>query len=251
MQISYPSHHRWLLDISSGIDTSFTGRVGKRLRLTRPLLAGANIHSHIEPLTEAFFNDFLPLYTSQIQTKDNALIHNIVEKTLNNHDSLFPYYCLSLTEDGVFVGGAIFSVRADRVAYAYRVFFKEWHTAILKAGPALVGESAVAEFSHEQGLSFISHGMDRNPYGLNANIGLATFKLSIGCLPSVSQNHQAKSLKTSTLTSDCFILAMPESGTAITQAYLVTLRENEVQYERATKYPNQLQVEVVYRDETI
>lgn len=251
MQISYPSHHRWLLDISSGTEACFTGRVGKKIRSTLPLLTQSKIDYHIEPLNEAFFNDFLPLYASQIQTKENALIHNIIDKTLNNQDSLFPYYSMTLTEGGVFIGGAIFSVRSDRISYAYRVFNKQWLHATHKAGPALIGEFAVAEFSSNRGLTYISHGMDRNPYGLNANIGLATFKLSVGCLPSVSSAHEVKTLRTSTLTRDCFILAMPTSGKTITKAYLVTRKENEAEYIRATKYPDQLSVEVLYRsDET-
>jgi hypothetical protein len=247
MQITYPSHHRWLMDISSGLEASFKGRVGKKILSTLPHLTEANIHYHIEPLSEAFFTSFLPLYSSQIQTKQNALIHDIVEKTLHNDKNDFPYYCLSIYEGDLFIGGAIFSVRKDRVSYAYRSFIKEWQHAKLKAGPALVGEYAVAEFSCARGLHYISHGMDRNPYGLNANIGLATFKLSVGCYPSVSSVFETKTLKTSLLTEDCFILAMPEEGTKINKAYLVTRPGNEEDYLRATKYPDQLQVEVLYR----
>jgi hypothetical protein len=247
MQISYPSHHRWLMDISSGLEASFKGRVGKKILTTLPLLPQARIHYHIEPLNEAFFTKFLPLYSSQIQTKPNALIHDIIEKTLNNSTSTFPYYCLSITEGDTFMGGAIFSVRKDRISYAYRTFIKEWQHAKLKAGPALIGEYAVAEFSCSKGLTFISHGKDRNPYGLNANIGLATFKLSVGCYPSVSGDFEVKTLRTGELTEDCFILAMPETGKTIDKAYLVTLPGNEEHYLRATKYPEQLAVEVIYR----
>lgn len=248
MQITYPSHHRWLMDISSGLDDCFQGRVGKKILSTLPLLPAANIHCRIEPLTEAFFVAFLPLYTGQIQSKANALIHDIVEKTLHNTKSKFPYYCLSIIEGDTFIGGAIFSVRKDKVSYAYRTFIKEWQHAKLKAGPALIGEYAVAEFSCAQGLTYISHGKDRNPYGLNASIGLATFKLSVGCRPSVRGDYEIFTLKTDTLKEDCLILVMPNKGTAITKAYLVTLRENESKYIRAKKYPNLLEVEVVYRD---
>lgn len=236
------------MDISSGLNNCFPGRVGKKILSTLPFLPEALIDYHIEPLTEAFFKKFLPLYMIQIQTKPNALIHNIIEKTLHNNQSNFPYYCLSITEGDTFIGGAIFSVRKDRVSYAYRTFINQWQHAKLKAGPALIGEYAVAEFSCALGLKYISHGKDRNPYGLNANIGLATFKLSIGCYPSVIGEVEIKTLHTSTLTEDCFILAMPESGKKINKAYLVTLPQNEDHYLRATKYPEQLAVEVVYRD---
>lgn len=235
------------MDISSGLEASFEGRVGKKILATLPQLQEAHIRYHIEPLHEDFFTKFLPLYSGHIQTKRNALIHNIKDKTLYNSISTSPYYCLSITEGDTFIGGAIFSVRKDRVSYAYRTFIKEWQHAKLKAGPALIGEYAVAEFSCARGLRYISHGKDRNPYGLNANIGLATFKLSVGCYPSVSGEYEVKTLKTSDLTEDCFILAMPEVGNKITNAYLVTRPENEEHYLRATKYPEQLAVEVVYR----
>ena len=235
------------MDISSGLEASFPGRVGKKILSTLPQLENADIRYRIEPLTEAFFVKFLPLYAGQIQTKQNALIHNIVDKTLHNTTSKFPYYSLTITEGDTFIGGAIFSVRKDRVSYAYRTFIKEWQRAKLRAGPALIGEYAVAEFSCARGLQYISHGMDRNPYGLNANIGLATFKLSVGCYPSVSSVFETKTLQSSLLTEDCFILAMPEVGTTIKKAYLVTLPGNEEDYLRATKYPDQLTVEVLYR----
>ena len=248
MQITYPSHHCWLVDISSGLDSCFSGRVAKKINSTLPLLAQANITYKIEPLHETFFDDFSPLYTDHIGAKKNALIHNIKEKTLYNETGKFPYYCLTLRERGLFLGGVIFSLRSDRVSYAYRSFINEWQEAKLKAGPALISEYAVAQFACEKGLQFISHGKDRNPYGLNAAIGLATFKMSVGCLPTIGGKFEVKTLDTSNLTQDCLILEQPKSGSSITKAYLVTLPETEDKYLRSTKYPDQLEVQVIHRN---
>ena len=248
MQVTYPSHHTWLMDISSGIDTNFSGRVAKKIQSTLPLLTSNNITYSIEPLTEDFFTEFTPLYEKQIGGKQNALLHDIKDKTLHNKKNTFLYYAITLREQGIFMGGAIFSVRNDRVSYAYRTYINEWQIATkLKAGPALIGEYAVAAFACEHGLNFVVHGKDRNPYGLNASIGLATFKMSVGCVPSVANACEIKIIETDTITEDCLILVQPETGSIITKAYLIVDPKNEATYLRATKYPELLTVEVMYR----
>jgi hypothetical protein len=236
------------MDISSGIEANFSGRVAKKILSTLPLLPTLGISYRIEPLTEAYLAKFLPLYEANIGGKQNALMQDVRGKTLNNTASTFPYFSISLFENEVFMGGAIFSLRTDRISYAYRTYINEWTKAKLQAGPALIGEYAVASFACEKDLAFVSHGKDRNPYGLNASIGLAAFKISVGCRPSIGGEYEIKTLDTNTLTEDCLILELPKEGTSITKAYLVTLRENEQKHLRVTKYPDSLQVEVLYRD---
>jgi hypothetical protein len=248
MQVTYPSHHSWLKDITSGLAIDFSGRTAKKIHATLPLLADFCVTYTIEPLRESFLSDFMPLYTSEISSKENALVQDIPGKTLYNTTATAPYFCLSLRENGVFIGGTIFSVRSDRISYAYRTFQNSWVTAPFKASPALIGEYAVAQFACDLKLPFLSHGKDRNPYGLNANIGLATFKLSVGCWPSVSKGCEIKTIDTDTLTKDCLILELPPEGAKITKAYLVTSRATEAKHIQATKYPDLLQVEVLYRD---
>ncbi len=247
MQITYPSHHQWLKDISAGFEIDFSGSVAQKIHSSLPHLADFGVDYQIEPLGEAFLKDFMPMYESEIGAKQNALLHDVPGKTLYNKESRFPYFCLSLKENGFFIGGAIFSIRPDRVAFAYRAFNNAWIEAKLRAGPALIGEYAVAQYASKIGSTFLSHGKDRNPYGLNASIGLATFKLSVGCRPSVRGEYEIFTLDTDTLKEDCLILEMPTKGPSITKAYLVTLPENETKYTRATKYPNLLKVEVIYR----
>jgi hypothetical protein len=108
----------------------------------------------------------------------------------------------------------------------------------------------VAVFAFDQGKTIISHGKDRNPYGLNSAIGMAGFKLSVGCRPSnvTDGTYEIHTLDTDKLTEDCLILEQPKEGTDITKAYLVTSRENGHKHLQVTKYPEQLSVEVLYRD---
>jgi hypothetical protein len=246
MQVSFPSHHSWLKDISAGIEIDFSGRAAKKIHASLPLLEASNITYTIEPLSGAFFADFMPLYTAHIGGKQNSLLHDVEEKTLHKVSS-FSYYSFSLRENGVFIGGTIFSLRTDRISYAYRAFQTDWTDARLKASPAMIGEYVVAQFASEQGKQFLSHGKDRNPYGLNAAIGLATFKLSVGCKASVSKGAEVRTIDTDTITEDCLILTMPEEGTSITKAYLVTTPESLDKHIQVTKYPDLLEVEVLFR----
>lgn len=246
MQVSFPSHHSWLKDISAGIEIDFSGRAAKKIHASLPLLEASQIEHRIEPLTEAFFDDFMPLYLGYIGNKQNALLHDVKANTLYK-DSRFPYFSFSLYESGEFIGGTIFSVRADRISYAYRTFKSDWINARIKASPAMIGEYVVAEYASTHGKQFLSHGKDRNPYGINAGIGLAAFKLSVGCRASVSKGAELRTLDTESLTEDCLILELPNEGTAITKAYLVTTPETLEKHIQVTKYPDLLAVEVLFR----
>lgn len=250
MQVTYPSHHRWMRDISDGTEIGFSGRIIKMISSSIPLLSQNNIVSTIEPLTDSFFEDFTPAYLANIGNKANALVNDVYATTLGKTDSKVPYFGFSLRENGKYIGGTIFSLRSDRISYAYRTFLKDWNEAKLKANPALIGEHMIATFAYGQGKTLISHGKDRNPYGRNSAIGMAGFKLSVGCRPSnvTDSTYEIHTLDTDTLTEDCLILEQPKEGTSITKAYLITTKETEHKYLQVTKYPDQLTVEVLYRD---
>ena len=248
MQVTFPSHHRWQCTLTEDPTEHFSQRTAGKIRTALALLDRVGVSYVISPLTETFLDKFIPLYTEHIGSKANALIHDVSEKTLGKKATSFPYYSLSLLEQGVFIGGTIFSLRPDRISFAYRAFNPSWSQANLKITPAYIGEYALSEFANIHKLSIISHGKDRNPYGLNAAIGLATFKLSVGCRATVPKGCEIKSIDTDTLATDALILSLPTDGeTEINKAYLVTSRENEHKYLQVTKYPDLLQVEVLYR----
>ncbi len=248
MQITYPSHHSWKRAVSDDPLELFSPRTKNKILAAVSNLEAEGVSYSIEPLKESFFETFIPLYTSKIGQKDNAIVHDVVKNTLGKGASSFPYYSLSLFEKNEFIGGTIFSVRRDRISFAYRIFLPKWNSVNLKISPAYIGEYAAAMFAHEHKLPFISHGRDRNPYGLNADIGLATFKLSAGCRAYVPSDCEVKTIDTTTITQDCLILGKPLEGVAIEKAYLVVSRETEDKYLQVTKYPDQLTVEVLYRD---
>jgi hypothetical protein len=250
MQVTYPSHHRWMRDISAGVDIGVSGRIVKLITRSLPLLEENGVVAKIEPLHEGFFDEFTPMYIENIGKKNNAIVFDVKATTLGKADNIFPYFGYSIHENGKYIGGTIFSLRKDRVSYAYRTFEKNWFEAKLPANPALIGEHMIAEFARNQGINLLSHGKDRNPYGLNSAIGMAIFKLSVGCHPSnvTEGSYEIHTIETGEINEDCLILEQPKEGTDITKAYLVTSRDNEHKYLQVTKYPNQLKVEVLYRD---
>ncbi len=236
-------------DISEGVEIGVSGRIVKLINQSLPLLAQNGVEAKIELLTEDFFTEFTPQYTLNIGGKENAMVHDVQTVTLNNESNNSVYYGLSIHENGHYIGGTIFSLRKESVSYAYRTFEKGWRYAKLNANPALIAEHMVAEFGRANGKSILSHGKDRNPYGLNSAIGMAGFKLSVGCFPSTLKGvYDICTIETDTLTKDCLILEQPPQAGNIEKAYLVTKKENEGRYLQVTKYPDQLKVEVLYLD---
>ncbi|HEY0964504.1 MAG TPA: hypothetical protein VGE31_01770 [Candidatus Paceibacterota bacterium] len=248
MQLTYRSHHRWLCRLGDSPLAHFSKTVQKRL-----LHALAHVESHaisykIEPINEHFFMEFVPLYTKEIQERPNGVVHDVYTKTMVEPPTTSPYFTLSMYEGASFVGGALFSLRDDRVGYAYRAFHKKWSTDALRISPAVLAEYAVAEFALRNDRVFISHGRDRNPYGKNAAIGLAIYKLSVGCIPKVEEKNSIEVCDTASFTEDVLLLEDPgPHSDTITKAYLIAAEDTLHKYDQVTKYPDQLAVEIILR----
>ncbi len=247
MEISYPNYTVWQRETSKNPLDFVQGKTKKKLESTIKKLTEAGIDTLIEPLERSFFEWFTPLYNSHIASKQNNIVHDIYAKTLGKETIDFPYFSLTLFERGEKIGGTIFSSRPDRIAYAFRIFPSDWQHANLLASPALVGEYAIETYAIEHQIPHVSHGRDRNPFGINAAIGLATFKLSMGCQPVLPTVYEAHTLDSDTVDVDTLVLTLPTQGEAITKAFLVTTPENEARHVQVTKYPHLLSVETLYR----
>lgn len=249
MKIAYATAHRWVKPVPAEPLDSFGKNAQERLRATLSKVAYCAIRNEVRPLDEHFLNTFIPLYEERIRAKEHGVIFDIREKTLGNPARRFPYFSMSLYEEGAFIGGTIFSVRTNTLAVAYRIYRNDWNSAPLRANPSLYTEYCLNEYARSVGSRYILHGKDRNPYGLNSGIGLAGFKLSAGCYPEKSKTFELRELDTDDLTEDALILEYPKDDTAtrITHAYLLTTRESEQRWIQVTKYPHLLSVEVLYR----
>ncbi len=247
MLITYPEAVRWEKSVSGDIVTDFGKNNAARLRSSLPKLDNMGISADIADLSTSHITWFEPWYQSTIGAKTNPKLSSIFETTLGKA-ATYPYKILTIRESDRVVGSIIFSLRKNRVSIAYRVFNPTWNETNLQSGPALIGEYYINQFCIQSGLNRLSHGKDRNPYGLNANIGLALFKLSVGChatLPTgVTTIH---TINTSNLTTDALIMEHPKIGTNITHAYLIGTPDVLEKYTALKKYHDILTIHCIER----
>ncbi len=249
MTISYASEHKWIEPI---LDDPMDG-LGKnnraRLRSTLKNINESGITYSVELLTPEILDWFTPLYESQINEKNNPKIHDIASKTINKKTT-YKYFALILKENEELIGATIFSERKKILSIAYRIYLSNWKHHSFQASPSLYTEYLINRYAYERGYHQLSHGKDRNPYGQNASIGLALFKLSVGCsvfLPST--NYETQTIDLDSVTEDILIFEHPAgSELRITKGYLCVSKESLAKYENVTKYPNQIKIEIVLRD---
>lgn len=247
MIIQHPDSHKWLKKISNDPINDFGKNNRNRLKSTLKNIGDTSITYNIKKLDNDTIDWFEPLYNRTISKKNNAKFFNIRETTLDKK-SRYPYYSLILYENQDPIGATIFSVRDSLVSIAYRIYPNAWSTNSLQANPALYSEYLINVHVASIGMDTLSHGRDRNPYGLNADIGLAIFKLSIGCAPELpSVTHEIKSIDLSTVSTDIFILHVPEESKRITKATLYASVDTQEKYQQLTKYPEIIDVNIIER----
>lgn len=249
MIIEHSNFHRWEKKTFPDPLDYFGKNNRSRIRSTLNRIDEYDISYEIKPLDNDFFVWFKPLYEHTITQKQNAKVHDIVNTTLYRTENPRQYYTLALYENGQPTGGTIFSFFNNSLSIAYRVYENEWREAKLPANPSFYTEYLICKHAHEQKVPKISHGKDRNPYGLNANIGLATYKLTVGCHPLLPEAYELIQTDTTAIQTDALIMQLPEKSTEnIRHALLVTSRETEHKYSQLFKYPDKLQVSIEYRD---
>lgn len=252
MKITYAIKHRWRKDSAVDPITLFGKSEQKKLKHTlNKLKEHSEIDYKFEPLDKGFFEWWTPMYEERINSKDNPKIFDVEHATLNNPKSGRKYFSLTISENGEHIGGVVFSTNTNTLYFAYRTIIFDWKTAKLRAAPSLLAEYLLARHAHQLGLKIISHGIDRNPYGINSGIGLAAFKLSTGCSPELTDRPtETASLDTNNVTRDIFVMKCPEEavpGARITKAYLIADSAGIEKWQSLLKYEDKLSVEVIER----
>ena len=253
MKISYATTHRWRKEVTSDSLSLFGASEQKKIKDTLKKVSESDVAYVIEPLSEEFLSWWSPMYETHISTKDNPKVFNVREKTLGNTDKEKTYFSLTLKEGDDRLGGVIFSLKDDVLFFCHRTLAYDWKRAKLRASPSLFVEYVLAEHAREIGMKQISHGVDRNPYGLNSSIGLAGFKLSTGCRPQLAKEYEVSILDTQELNKNALILELPnDSGehANITKAYLVADKAGIEKWSSVLKYEDRLVVEVIEREES-
>lgn len=225
----------------------------KKIKDTLKKVSATDVAFVIEPLSDEFLSWWSPMYQAHISSKDNPRVFNVREKTLANTGSGKAYFSLTLMEGEDRLGGVIFSLNDDVLFFCHRTLAYDWKRSGLRASPSLFVEYLLAEHAREIGMKQISHGVDRNPYGLNSSIGLAGFKLSTGCRPQLAKKYEVSTLDTQDLNRDALILALPnepEEHANITKAYLVADKAGIEKWSPVLKYKDRLVVEIIERGES-
>lgn len=244
MILHYPERLRWQKSISEDILQSFGSNGKSKITALLKKHQEYGISYTFEPLQENFFDWFIPLYTHRIESKTTPRVHDVYTKTFVNPPHHFPYVSLTLKEAGVPIGGTIFSVREDRVSIAFRAFGPKWQHNTNRCSPALFGEYLVDEYTKSLGLAQLIHGSDTNIYGEHLDIGVAIFKLSVGCNPILLPESVFTSIDTADIVSTKLVFCTPHQGTKINEAVWYTTADNLKKYEQLLKYPDRVTVTV-------
>lgn len=248
MKVTYASHHKWTRRILDDLLTPFGKNNTYRLRTTLKNIGDSTITHEFAPLTDETLEWFQPLYQKTISSKNNPKLFDIRSTTIGKV-SKYKYYSLTLFEENNPVGATIFSERNSVLSIAYRIYPNSWTKSNLQANPALYAEYLVNEYGLNGGFKTLSHGRDRNPYGINSHIGLAIFKLSLGCTAQLPKaEYEIKTLDLDDINQDILILKYPTEGEQITEAILYVSEENLPKYIQITKYPERLSVETIIRE---
>lgn len=240
--IPYATKHRWRRLVNQSAKEIFGKNNAEKIRSSLKRIADTPVRTEISPLDEKSIAWFEPLYTETISQKQNAKLHNLRETTIDSTSS-FPFFILTLYSGDTPIGGTIFSERDDMLAIAYRIQPNAWEEESLPANPSIFSEYILNQHAQSLGKMYVSHGVDRNPYGLNANIGLAQFKLRVGCFPLLTKDCESRELAIEEQTDNILVLELPEKGEErIRCAHLVVREEEKDVYTMLTKFPERLEI---------
>ncbi len=241
MVISYPSHITWIKHCTDAeVLHNFSRSTRQKLQSTIPKVSTLIRHA-IEPIGPDFFQWFRPLYESNLVRKNNPNIFPLEALLAVKQKT---YQALTLYENEVPMGATIFVITAKgNLSTVYRAYRPGWQQQTLRASPALYAEYLLEREARRSDCERILHGRDRNPYGLHSGIGVALFKLSIGCVPYVSTQHTREEIDLTEIHQDIAVFVYPGLGVSrISNAYLSTTSQTAAQWLGITKYPEQVLV---------
>jgi hypothetical protein len=247
MLITYASHHSWYKSALEHSLNHYGKSDRKKITKSLELAKDQDIRVEFKKADESFFEWFTPMYTQIIGSKRNALIFDVSSLLHTEKEKSFGYMTLTLYENNVPIGGCIFNDYGWYYSIAYRVYKSKWSNPNLPTSPAFYGEYKMDEYTYTSGRKMLSHGRDRNPYGINSSIGLGIFKLATGCTARTALTHDIKQIETSTITEDSLILHHPNTGRIITNATLCCTKESESKYIQLFKYQDRLNITKLYR----
>ncbi len=248
MVIIHASHHSWFKSMLADSLLHYGKSDQKRLAKALTQAPLHSVKAVFGKADDAFFEWFIPRYNETITQKNNPLVFDVRGTTVDKPESKSVYKTLTLWQGDTIVGGCIFSCWEERYSIAYRIYNRSWPQSELSAHPALYGEYLMDEYTRTHHKATLTHGLDRNPYGINSAIGLAMFKLSVGCSAKLRHNHLERfEIDTDTLTTDALILHYPTIGELITEATLVCSEATLPKYSQLFTYTDRIKITTILK----
>src|SRR3989339_475674 len=230
--IEYRKYITWKIFLENIKDPYiFFGKKPKK-RIKRSLEkinAQAEYKFKIVDVDNSFLEKFTPLYKNNINEKFTPIIYDVVDNILENQKNGRQYKAISVFKKDEFVGGLIFSIRKNSLSAAYKVFPKELDNFKLPISPTHIAEYLFINYAINCGKEFISHGRDLNAFGFKYNIGLAIFKLSLGCIPfvSISDNNEILTLSQFPDNKDILLFIGKDIDSQINQMILLSKQSED------------------------
>jgi hypothetical protein len=247
MILEYPEFVAWDKKIdSSDALNNFNARQKKYLASFIKSDNFSRIHHKIEFVNDTFLDLFIPFYTKSIEAKKNPYVVDI-KKLIELNSAKHEIYCLSIFEDNEFVGGSIFIHRKERITTSVKSYLRKWSTFNNSVSPTLLAESYFYEHAIEHDYKQVSHGKDRNPYGLNSNINLCATKLQLGYVPQLPKKGDCKTISIENINEEVLVMLKPTSGNIITNAVLFSNDNNpEELYNYLLSNKSELDIKLVH-----
>lgn len=199
VSISYPKYIKWTAQLEGYIDAyqPFSRSPRKKLRRSFKNFSEQDTYRFsVEPVTEQYLKMFVPLYEEYMHNKKNGIVYSVFEKVTAQMRAGGLYFSISLYKNNELAGGFIYSINKEYISTAYKVFPREFTIGDIPSSPTYMAEWMLYNDALQRKIYTIIHGRDLNVFGKNYAIGLAAFKLQLGCVPEVSQHADNEWLST-------------------------------------------------------
>lgn len=189
--VTYPQYIKWELSLAKKISSleCFSPEIAKKIPKSLSRLQAAGYTFVFEAVDASYMEKFHTLYVQNISQKENPKIFEVKGKIAEKLSKGETIEALSLYKNNTYLGGSIYRVLDEKFSVIYRTFQKEFEIS-LPVNVGIAADSLVYQKAIDEKKTDITHGRDRNLYGLHSDIGLAQFKLLVGCAPYISNNQQ-------------------------------------------------------------
>jgi hypothetical protein len=185
--MNYPSHILWKLNFNSNqnIKSIFSKKTYKKIISSYNKLLEFGYTFKIQTLNQDLIDEFYPLYKKNIQKKRNGIVRDLYTYYSRFLEEGVSCKLLSLYFDGELQGGLVFVERKTRLSAVIK-YFPVFAKCNIQSSITIVVEYLFFQEALRLEKKGIYHGVDTNEFGVNSEIGLAMFKLQIGCRPYIS-----------------------------------------------------------------